>query len=494
MINSPFHPRSLPDETSNSYPDEPPPPYTPPAASPPPPPQQQQQQQPLIPPPFYSPPTSNTPQPSLYSPPPRNTQPLIPPPFYSPPSAQVRSQLPLRLAPYQESLQLQKLLSRYRWKTYYGPKPRTLTHALRKASLWGDRPFVLSILATYAAEIWGSYHNTCVHEALRGPKPEIAFDILNWFERKSGDIKWVLNSQDKETGVTPLHVAAECGVEVWIVRKLVEMGAELDKQDLIGRTALLMGCRYRRTKVVKGLVEIGAEWMGIMRGDLWERWWEGSKEREMLGGLEGVRGVLKGVLREMGLDGWEEEEERESPRGEDEEELLVGWGGVEQRRGLGGTSEHTEIPREEEIVNVEGDLLAGWGGGVERHESGGGSGSRSSSGQEMTFAHDALLRSITEIMDGSRSQHERGVNWQFIQAAILASNLGEQDPLVRRIVHIQGRLENGNSGIHPGLLGTAEYEAWKADCEALLGEHRRQRERNRLAEVRGLERFGQRRG
>ncbi|KAK3995300.1 hypothetical protein QBC44DRAFT_378782 [Cladorrhinum sp. PSN332] len=492
----PLHPRSLPGDNNLDF-DEPPPPYS---ASPPS--STVADNNNLPPTPTYTPaiPATTTNVTTRESPPPQRGQllytahPLIPPPSYSrrdpPPQLSTRrtrgahSQTAAAavgfLSAYEEKSRLAKLLSKHRWRTYYGPKPRTLTAALRKAALWGDRPFVSSILGMGGAEIWGrdqNHPNTCVHEALRGPKPDIALDILNWYreENKGAGIQWILDAKDKETGCTPLHVAAESG-NVGVVMALVEMGAKVDAVDDLERTPLLMGARYRRLEVVDGLLDCGAD-AALVRRELWDKWREGSKEREALGGWEVVRGVLRGAIqRRRGLELGEEEEEEE-----EEEELPE----VREDRGL--EVEESIVSREESPqppprVDSEGGASFGGGGGGEP------SGSRV---PEMTFAHDALFRSITDIMDGSRTRHERGINWQFIQAAMLSSNLGEQDPLVRRMLHVQGALNNPS--MQPSFVNSPEYEAWRADCEVLLAEHRRQRERNQLAEARGLERFGARR-
>ncbi|KAK4159434.1 hypothetical protein QBC43DRAFT_339147 [Cladorrhinum sp. PSN259] len=499
MTTRPLYPRSLPEDSLVA--DEPPPPYSESL------PLSTTNTNSLSASPTYSPPAATSspspPRPQLIYP----SHSLVPPPSYTPrnpppaPASRRNNPPPSRTVGFvsysEEKRRLQSLLSKHRWKTYYGPPPKTLTVALRKAALWGDRPFVNAILDIGGAEIWGQHPNTCVHEALRGSKPDIALDILNWWienECSGGatggkGVQWILDARDAATGVTPLHVAAEAG-NVGVVMALVEMGGKVDSEDNLGRTPLLMAARLRRLEVVDGLLDCGADVNKVLgKRGLWDKWKEGSKERELLGGWEIVSGILRGaVARRRGFEIGDEEveefveEEEELPQFEDGSQMSEGGGGLDLRDGSFGTLLRSPPPEE---VESSGFAAAAAAGGEEA------SGSGRSSSPELALGHDALFRSITDIMDGSRTAHDRGINWQLIQAAMLASNLADTDPLVRRMLYIRGALNN--PALQHSLMGSPEYQAWRADCEVLLAESRSQRERNRQAEARILERLGARR-
>ncbi|KAK4464313.1 ankyrin repeat-containing domain protein [Cladorrhinum samala] len=501
-MTTPLHPRSLPGV--DSYADEPPPPYEESpsslssSSSPPPPfvttypqnpPSRQPRYQPLAPPPLYSPsPPSSSSRTAITT---TTTTTTI----ATTSSSRTRTTTsttttthqtsPLKKVGFlpqgEEKSLLETLLSQHRWKAYYGPKPKTLTAALRKAALWGDRAFVRAILDVGGAEIGGGqqHSNTCVHEALRGPSPDIALEILRRYmdvddqrqqqqqqQQPQSSVQgqtsctnrhqWILDSRDSATGVMPLHVAAESG-DARVVLALVEMGAQVDAVDGVGRTALHMAARYRKLEVVDVLLDCGAE-VGRVKRSLWDKWKEGSKERELLGGWEVVSGVLRDAVerrRALGLgyggsvvgegqDEAEEEEEEDVGLAMDEEE------------------------EEEEDVAV----IQTVGGGV----------------TDISLGQDILYRNVVGNSAGtaSRPSPETGnLNWQLIQAALLASNLSETaDPPVRRVLRVGGGMHSRTA--HQSFLHSPEYEAWRADCEVLLAESRRQRERNRQENERRL--------
>lgn len=493
-MTTPFHPRSLPG--ADNYADEPPPPYEESSStsslSPPPfvttspqnPPSQQPQYHPLVPPPFYSP-----------TPPSSSSQTITTTSSTTTTTTQSFPPNKVGFIPYgEEKSRLEKLLSQHKWKAYYGPKPRTLTSALRKAALWGDRAFVRAILDVGGAEIRGGggggsgqqqqqHTNTCVHEALRGPKPDIALEILSRYmgDRGPGGGKghqWILDSRDSVTGVMPLHVAAESG-DVRVVLALVDMGAEVDAVDGIGRTALQMAARYRKLEVVDGLLDCGAE-VGRVKRSLWDKWKEGSKERELLGGWEVVSGVLRdavGRRRALGLDHGGMAEEGQD--GADEQEAVVEEDEEEKVQAGGIGLRNLQI----EDVGLRGYIAGTPSGNGSRT----GSGGRSSGGVDIGLGEGALYRNVMGNITGSASRPspETGnLNWQLIQAALLASNLSETDPPVRRILHTRSSLQS--RAPHQSFIHSPEYEGWRADCETLLAESRRQKERNRQEDERRL--------
>ncbi|KAK4197381.1 hypothetical protein QBC40DRAFT_333837 [Triangularia verruculosa] len=252
-------------------------------------------------PPPYTPPSlpassSSQPPPSR----PRTIPQLEQPPSYHlpvPPKPNSRAATTKIISPDSELVLLKTLLQTHKWPSFYGPRPHSLTSALSKAALWGNHPLVTSLLATHACKVRDSTHSTAIHQALRGPAPELAPAIFRHF----GSEEWILRitTSAKEDGMNALHVAARNGVPGGVIGELMGMiGMErterlVDERDGRGRTALHLAARYSHNDAVDALVGLGADVEMVLDRGLW-----GSVgERDRMGVL-GSWGLILGILRE----------------------------------------------------------------------------------------------------------------------------------------------------------------------------------------------------
>ena len=72
-------------------------------------------------------------------------------------------------------------------------------------------------------------------------------------------LKNVVNSKDQEDNLkTPLYKASEKG-DLWNVKALVFLGAEMEANDKDGKTPLILASNKGNTIVAKYLIEIGAQ-------------------------------------------------------------------------------------------------------------------------------------------------------------------------------------------------------------------------------------------
>ncbi|KAB5584955.1 ankyrin repeat-containing domain protein [Coniochaeta sp. 2T2.1] len=164
----------------------------------------------------------------------------------------------------------------------------SLSEALRRAALAGKADAVRSLLEV-GAEIYEPHpfattgSATAIHEALKGPEPELALLLLDYPQERAyqGDapptdddmdgearVKFLLSVKDGD-GRTPLHLAASAGAAE-VVREMLRLGAAVDAKDDLGRTPLLMAARYGREGVMDVLLENGAN-PQLVHGDLWEQ-------------------------------------------------------------------------------------------------------------------------------------------------------------------------------------------------------------------------------
>lgn len=217
---------------------------------------------------------------------------------------------------------LAQVLAAYPWRHLWGPRPRNLSGALNRAALLGNRKLLLAFLSA-GAVIKSNEHaavrsSTAVHEALRGPQPELALLLLDHVASTSyrcgpprgsatdegqarsqaqsqaeREVASVLASRD-EQGCTPLHIAAEVG-EVGLIPALVYRGAGVDLLDQHRRTPLHMAARYGRKEAMRCLLDLGADPSKIHKG-LWTRL--GALTTEELGSYGLISDALASVLHE----------------------------------------------------------------------------------------------------------------------------------------------------------------------------------------------------
>ncbi|KAK3317771.1 ankyrin repeat-containing domain protein [Cercophora scortea] len=219
-----------------------------------------------------------------------------PPPVYRP-LPPVQQQRPATTEPLSPSVELQRLaavLVLHPWRASWGPRPTSLAGALKSAAYVGNQRLVRTLLDA-GAEIKSNQHcaiqtSTAVHEALRGPSPQLALDLISHVA-VSGQVEELLESRD-EAGCTPLHIAAEAG-ETAIARELIQLGAAVDSVDRIGRTALHMAARYGRVETVDMLLDYGAD-LTLVHRQVW--WRAGDAAQSQLGSYSLVSQILQDAL------------------------------------------------------------------------------------------------------------------------------------------------------------------------------------------------------
>ena len=167
--------------------------------------------------------------------------------------------------PSEQKILLDALLKKHPWRRIQGPPPKTLASALKTACRHGRTRFVEDLLAAGAdipfTSRYAASKATCaVHEALRGPAPELALRLLTSRPacRASFSAQGCLLDARDEEGRAPLHLAASAG-EREIVERLLELGAEIDALDHNGRTPLFSAARYKRVETMRYLVAMGAD-------------------------------------------------------------------------------------------------------------------------------------------------------------------------------------------------------------------------------------------
>ncbi|KAK3689539.1 ankyrin repeat-containing domain protein [Podospora appendiculata] len=224
----------------------------------------------------------------------RNFTPMrSPPPVYRP-LPPVQQQRPTPTEPLSPSVELQRLaavLVLHPWRASWGPRPTSLSGALKNAAYVGNQRLVRTLLDA-GAEIKSNQHSaiqksTAIHEALRGPSPMLALELISHVG-VPGQVEELLESRD-EAGCTPLHIAAEAG-ETSIARELIQLGASVDSVDRIGRTALHMAARYGRVETVDMLLDCGAD-ASLVSRELW--WPAGDAARSQLGSYGLISQILQ---------------------------------------------------------------------------------------------------------------------------------------------------------------------------------------------------------
>ena len=256
--------------------------------------------------------------------------PHLPPPYclypHEAPPPQPDGRIPSRVVQLHKVLTIEEedkilaqVLAAYPWRHLWGPRPRNLSTALNRAALLGNKKLLLAFLSA-GAVIKSNEHaavrsSTAVHEALRGPQPELALLLLDHVASSSyqcdsargtsatdasqahsqagQQVASVLASRD-EQGCTPLHIAAEVG-EVGLITALVYRGAEVDLVDQHKRTPLHMAARYGRKDAMRCLLGLGADPSRIHKG-LWTQL--GALTTEELGSYGLISDALASVLHE----------------------------------------------------------------------------------------------------------------------------------------------------------------------------------------------------
>ncbi|KAK4445567.1 ankyrin repeat-containing domain protein [Podospora aff. communis PSN243] len=376
--------------------------------------------------------TSTTPNTIHFTPPPAVEE--LPP--YSPPHVDQTPQL----SRAQESAQLQTLFTKHPWRRAWGPQPTTFAAALNKAALLGHHRLILALF-DLGVSVRGNQHQaiqttTPVHEALRGPEPWLAQAFIGRLCSAGGDALELLHSRDG-AGCTPLHIAAEAG-EAEIARGFVVFhGADVDAVDKFGRTPLHMAARYGRAETMDVLLGCGAD-PGKVSEKLW-MWTEGDKRRaEALGSWTVVgRNVREAVERYREMWG----DDLEGGREVTEEGKEVD----EKKDGKGLLFERENLP----------PLVAAAGPSRPRQE---------------------VQPQMPQVM---RPRLHQGPLHGDREAEKLAMAFGQNEvEAAQRVLQHLARVATMQRSV-PTTLFTPEYQEWKNDCQTLLAESRKQKEKNR---------------
>lgn len=193
----------------------------------------------------------------------------------------------------------------------------SLAEALSRAVLAGKAGAVRALLEAGAAIYEASPSGTinAVHDALRGPEPELALLLLDYPYELAYQGRQPLRSTDAAAGggeararsllsvtdgdgCTPLHLAASAGAAD-VVREMLALGAAVDAADGLGRTPLHMAARYGRADAMGVLLEHGAD-PELVREELWKG--AGPKSERELGDCAFTRrAVAKAVMRRDGV-------------------------------------------------------------------------------------------------------------------------------------------------------------------------------------------------
>ncbi|TPX08527.1 uncharacterized protein E0L32_010014 [Thyridium curvatum] len=240
-----------------------------------------------------------------------------PPPSYQPgPSSVDGRTSSSRPDPAQEGDRrvLKEILRAHPWRRSWGPPPKTAHDALCRTALLGKREILLALLEAgveirYTTRYSARCSTSAVHEALRGPAPDLCLLLLDECFRRTAaraggseraeqaaleQAQWMLDARDG-AGCTPLHLAAAAG-ETAIVEELIGRGAEVDPVDNLQRTPLHMAARYGRDETIRALFEAGAD-----PGKVKEELWGGNLlDHADLGSFPSISRLLQGILLEMG--------------------------------------------------------------------------------------------------------------------------------------------------------------------------------------------------
>lgn len=373
--------------------------------------------------------------------------------------AQQQPQLPSPLPPRtftraEELAHLNDLFTRFPWRRSWGPPPTTFHHALNRAALIGHHKLILALLDV-GAEVRGNKHQamrstTPVHEALRGPEPWLAQAFISRLCSAGGEAIELLESQDS-VGCTPLHIAAEAG-EAEMVRAFVLFhGAEVDAVDNYGRTPLHMAARYGRAEAMEMLLACGAD-PGRVNERLW-MWADGNKQRaEALGSYAIVEmNVREAVERFEEMLGRDLDTGKMVSGKDDDEEGESSSNRPRSRSPAPSHSWRPLIPTEPEPLE---DPKASWHNQPE-------------------------VSRVWPVPLSERLRRQRAIPLDRV-AEKLARVYGfeEVEAAQRVLEHLARRSTLQTRSAASSMLFTPEYTTWKNDCETLLRESRKQKEKN----------------
>ncbi len=402
----------------------------------------------LEPPPPYSPPSYAASQ--LPSPP----QIVEAPPGYEPATAPIQIRPPAII--HNERKRLAQVLASHPWRRIWGPQPTSFGDALNKGALLGLDRFLLALLDA-GAEVQGNVHKaiqvtTPIHEALRGPKPWLALDLINHQVQRGFPAQELVESRDANS-CTPLHIAAEAG-ETNISRSLITFhGASVDAVDKVGRTPLHMAARYGRVDTADMLLDCGAD-PAMIDQKLW--WRAGDRAESLLGSYSLISQMLNSATErraalEFGTD--EPYPERDNPA-----------------LGLSDRDSVTEVSNLAAAVN---NLSVGSSAPVS-----------SSTPRNFSSHWDGYSGGCAQPSDpaggssSSRPRHRRGPRPQVKQAILqrIAQHDIDDIDVAHRMLRKQAELAVQRRS--DTMFGTPQYAIWKRDCETLQEESRAQKARN----------------
>lgn len=320
----------------------------------------------------------------------------------------------------------------------------------------GGREKILNELFALGVHLQGNIDHTLptttpMHEALRGPKPWLAIQFLERHYLDDGQASDLLESKDAN-GCTPLHLAAQAG-ETAIATAFIDMhGAAVDPVDNIGRTPLHLAARVNRTEMIDMLLEHGAD-ATLVAPRLWlfdkrQLSAEEAKKREgLLGSFTFIYKTLQSASERRNKGGDKGAVHDDDGEGlyvyvDDDDEENVDPGATSTKSAVPSSSGATTQPR-----SVEGAV-----------------------------AGPSAPRPVWGLGTPARKPNSASVGGAAYKQAKVAAR-EEADNARRREKRARKRAENNESA-----LSSSEYAIWLGDVNLLLGESKRQKERNRREE------------
>lgn len=337
----------------------------------------------------------------------------------------------------------------------------------------GGREKILNELFALGVHLQGNIDHTLptttpMHEALRGPKPWLAIQFLERHYLDDGQASDLLESKDAN-GCTPLHLAAQAG-ETAIATAFIDMhGAAVDPVDNIGRTPLHLAARVNRTEMIDMLLEHGAD-ATLVAPRLWlfdkrQLSAEEAKKREgLLGSFTFIYKTLQSASERRYKGG-----DKGAVHDDDGEGLYVYVDDDEENVDPGATSTKSAVPSSSAASPQPPSL----GSAAVPSSSGATTQPRSVEG---AVAGPSAPRPVWGLGTPARKPNSASVGGAAYKQAKVAAR-EEADNARRREKRARKRAENNESA-----LSSSEYAIWLGDVNLLLGESKRQKERNRREE------------
>lgn len=341
----------------------------------------------------------------------------------------------------QDKCAVEAILRLYGWRPLWGPRPRSLEKALSRSALAGNEPLVRALLSAGAVIYKPNLPtaSSAMHEAVRGPNPALSLLLLEHGYESAfrqarergaaaeeavgaarGEVKRLLAATDRNR-CTPLHLAARAGVAD-LMTDFLYLGAEIDPVDVFGRTPLHMAARYNREEAIACLLDHEAD-PGMVDEVLWQGL--APENAAELGDWEFIKRTLAHAC--------EEKERRD---------------GTIKKKDEG--SEHDHAPAN----------AAKWGLSD--------SGKRVRAG--VAVGGNRLARGAgTETLSSSAWRPVPKASTETAPLNLPATFLEPSRRPVRQRP--------------PSITLSPQFMEWKRTCETLQEEHRRQRERDRRAEI-----------